>query len=261
MSDPSQLAGRRFDEKEVAAIIKRASELQQVETTSEPSGGMSLAELEQIAREAGLDPALVRRAASDLDTRVTDREPSAFFGAPTALVLERTVDGEVPPEEYESLVLEIQRELGGVGSASGLGRSLVWTMTTHNHRRAATRTVQVTVTPRDGRTTIRMEEPLRQFAGGLFATLIGGLGGGVGSIAMGIGMGTFESAPVAAGLVGAVLGGSYLLARTIFGRTVRSRGERLQRLMSRLAERVAATSVRTAEVSRPAQRPSLGQGG
>ena len=261
MSDPSQLTGRRFNEKEVAAIIKRASELQQVETTSEPSGGMSLAELEQIAREAGLDPALVRRAASDLDTRVTDREPSAFFGAPTVLVLERTIDGEVSPEEYESLVLEIQRELGGVGSASTLGRSLVWTMTGADRRPATTRTVQVTITPRNGRTTIRMEEPLRQFAGGLFGTLMGGLGGGVGSIAMGIGMGTFESAPVAAGLIGAVIGGSYLLARTIFGRTVRSRGDRLQRLMSRLAERVASTSARTAEVSRPVQRPSLGQGG
>ena len=96
MSDPIQLAGRRFNEREVAAIIKRASELQEVESIGESSTGMSLAELEQIAREAGLDPALVRRAASDLDTRVTDRQPSAFFGAPTGLVLERTIDGEVP---------------------------------------------------------------------------------------------------------------------------------------------------------------------
>ena len=45
MSDPSQLPGRRFDEKEVAAIIKRASELQQVDTISESTTGMSLAEL------------------------------------------------------------------------------------------------------------------------------------------------------------------------------------------------------------------------
>jgi hypothetical protein len=260
MSDPS-LAGRRFNEKEVAAIIKRASELQQVESTGESSAGMSLAELEQIAREAGLDPAHVRRAASDLDTRVTDRQPSPFFGAPTALVLERTIDGEVPSDEYEAIVLEIQRELGGVGSASGLGRTLVWTMTTHDHRRAATRTVQVTVTPRNGRTTIRIEEPLGPLAGGLFGGLMGGLGGGGSGIAMGIGMGVFHSAPVAVGLIGTLLGGSYLLARTIFGRMVRGRGERLQRLMSRLAEHVAATSVRTAEVSRPAEPRTLERGG
>ena len=259
MSDPS-LAGRRFNEKEVAAIIKRASELQQVEATSESSTGMSLAELEQIAREAGLDPALVRRAASDLDTRVTDQQPSPFFGAPTTLVLERTIDGELPVEEHEAIVLEIQRELGGVGSASGLGRSLVWTMTTHEHPRAATRTVQVTVTPRNGRTTIRIDEPLRQMAGGLFGGVMG-VGLGSGGIVMGIGMRLFDSMPVAVGLVGGVVGASYLLARTIFGRMMLSRGERLQRLMSRLVDHVAATSVRTTEMTRPAERPSRERGG
>ena len=178
MTDPSELAGRRFNEKEVAAIIKRASELQQVESPSESTTGMSLAELEQIAREAGLDPALVRRAASDLDTRVTDRQPSAFLGAPTALVLERTIEGELPADEYEALVLEIQRELGGVGSASTFGRSLQWTMRGVDRRRVSSRTVQVTVTPRNGRTTIRIEEPVGQLAGGLFGGLMGGLGAG-----------------------------------------------------------------------------------
>jgi hypothetical protein len=35
----------------------------------------------------------------------------------------------------------------------------------------------------------------------------------------------------------------------------------MQRLMSRLAEHVAATAVRTPEVSRPAERPALDRGG
>jgi hypothetical protein len=261
MTDPGLPASRRFNEKEVADIIKRASELQQLETTSESSTGMSLAELEQVAREAGLDPALVRRAATDLDTRVTDREPSAFIGAPTVLVLERTIDGEVPAEEYEPIVLLIQRELGGVGSASTLGRSLVWTMQGVDRRRVSTRTVQVTVTPRNGRTTIRMEEPLGQLAGGLFGGLMGGLGGGSSGIAMGIGMGVFHSAAVAVGLIGGMVTGSYLLARTIFGRMARGRGERMQRLMSRLVEHVSATATRPPEVPRPAERPALERGG
>jgi hypothetical protein len=261
MTDPSQLPGRRYNEKEVADIIKRASEFQQMESTAESTAGMSLAELEQVAREAGLDPALVRRAATDLDTRVSDRKPSAFIGAPTNLVLERTIDGEVPADEYETLVLEMQRELGGVGQASMLGRSLVWTMQGVDRRRVSTRTVQVTVMPRNGSTTIRIEEPLSQLAGGLFGGLMGGLGGGSGGIMMGIGMGVFHSAAIAAGLVGGMVGGSYLLARTIFGRMARTRGERMQQLMSRLAEHVAATAVRTPEVSRPAERPALDRGG
>ena len=78
---------------------------------------------------------------------------------------------------------------------------------------------------------------------------------------MGIGMGVFHSAAVAVGLNGGMVSASYLLARTIFGRTVRSRGERMQRLMSRLAEHVATTAVRTPEASRPAERPALDRGG
>lgn len=261
MTGAGHLSSRRYNEKEVADIIKRASEMQQVESTAESTTGMSLSELEQVAREAGLDPSLVRRAASDLDTRVSDRKPSAFIGAPTNLVLERTIDGEVPVDEYETIVLEIQRELGGVGQVSTLGRSLVWTMQGVDRRRVSTRTVQVTVTPRNGRTTIRMEEPLGQLAGGLFGGLMGGLGGGTSGIAMGIGMGVFHSAPIAVGLIGGMVTGSYFLARTIFGRAVRGRGERMQRLMSRLAAHVAATAVRAPEVSRPAERHALDQGG
>ncbi|HEU4719757.1 MAG TPA: hypothetical protein VFS59_00225 [Gemmatimonadaceae bacterium] len=261
MTDPIQLAGRRFNEKEVAEIIKRASELQQLESTPESTAGMSLAELEQVAREAGIDPALVRRAASDLDTRVTDRQPSPFLGAPTTLVLERTIDGEMPVEEYETVVLEIQRELGGVGSASTLGRSLVWTMQRDPGPRARTRTVQVTITPRNGRTTIRMEESLGQLAGGLFGGLMGGLGAGTSGIAMGIGMGVFDSAAITVAIIAGMVSGSYMLARTIFGRVVTGRGERLQHLMSRLAEHVSATALHAPEVSRPAERPTLERGG
>jgi eukaryotic-like serine/threonine-protein kinase len=143
---------------------------------------------------------------------------------------------------------------------STLGRSLVWTMQGAARRRVSTRTVQVTVTPRNGRTTIRMEEPLGQLAGGLFGGLVGGLGGGTSGISMGIGMGVFHSALVATGLIGGMVAGSYLLARTIFGRMVRERGERMQQLMSRLAEHVSATAVRTPELSRPAERPALDRG-
>jgi predicted lipid-binding transport protein (Tim44 family) len=106
-----------------------------------------------------------------------------------------------------------------------------------------------------------MEEPLSQFAGGLFGGLMGGLGGGTSGIAMGIGRGVFHSAPIAAGIIGGMVSASYLLARTIFGRTVRTRGEQMQRLMSRLAEHVASTALRTPELSRPAERPALDRGG
>ncbi len=261
MTDPGASTNRRFNEKEVALIIKRASELQQTETTSESNTGMSLAELEQVAREAGLDPELVRRAASDLDTRVTDQTPNRFLGAPTVLRLERTIDGEVPTDEYEPLVLEIQGLLGEVGSASTIGRSLQWTVQSAARRRASTRTVQVTISPRNGRTTIRIEERLGGLAGGLFGGLMGGLGGGTTGISAGIGMGVLHSWAAFAGIWGGVVAGSYLLARTIFGRVARGRGEALQNLMSRLVEHASAAAVRAPGLARPADEPRSLEGG
>jgi hypothetical protein len=261
MTDPGASPSRRFNEKEVALIIKRASELQQNEATPDSITGMSLAELEQVAREAGLDPELVRRAASDLDTRVTDQTPNRFLGAPTVLRLERTIDGEVPTDEYEPLVLEIQGLLGEVGSASTIGRSLQWTVQSAARRRASTRTVQVTISPRNGRTTIRIEERLGGLAGGLFGGLMGGLGGGTTGISAGIGMGVLHSWAAFAGIWGGVVAGSYLLARTIFGRVARGRGEALQNLMSRLVEHASATAVRGPGLARPTDEPRSLEGG
>src|SRR5450830_1774255 len=114
MTEP--LPGRRYNDKEVARIIKQASELQQSDAPGESASGLSLAELEQIAREAGIDPAMVRRAAVDLDAQVSVGRPSRFLGAPSSLALERTIDGEVSPDEYDALVAEIQRAVGGMGS-------------------------------------------------------------------------------------------------------------------------------------------------
>ena len=265
MSDSNLPASRRFNEKEVAHIIKRASELQQEEAPAESSTGMSLAELEQVAREAGLDPALVRRAATDLDTRVTDQRPSAFVGAPTRLTLERTIDGEVPADEYEAMVLEMNRVLGLVGSASTLGRTLQWTAQGVTRRRGSQRMVQITVTPRNGRTTIRIEEPLSGLAGGLFGGLMGGLGGGLIAPAIGVGIGALHSGPIALALVGSAVSGSYLLARTIFGRMSHGRGQELQELMSRLVEHASMTAVVPSvkaqqESIRPAEHGTLERG-
>jgi hypothetical protein len=158
-------------------------------------------------------------------------------------------------------VLEIQRQLGEVGSASTIGRSLQWTVQSAARRRVSTRTVQVTISPRNGRTTIRIEERLAGLAGGLFGGLMGGLGGGSGGISAGIGLGVLHSAAAVAGIWGSVIAGSYLLARTIFGRIARGRGDALQNLMARLVEHVSATAARVPGLARPADEPRSLEGG
>jgi hypothetical protein len=261
VTDPEASTSRRFNEKEVALIIKRASELQQTETTTESNTGMSLAELEQVAREAGLDPELVRRAAADLDTRVSDQTPSRFLGSPTVLRLERTIDGEVPAEEYEPMVLEMQRLLGGTSTASTIGRTLQFSLAGRNHHHASGREVQVTITPRNGHTTIRVEERLGPLAGGVFGGVMGGMGGGLMGPGIAIGAAVFHSGLMSAGLAGMAISGSYLLARTIYGRVVRGRGEKLHELMSWLVEHASATAVPAPGLARPSEEPRSLEGG
>jgi hypothetical protein len=234
---------RKFNDEEVALIIKRAAELQQTEQASEePGNALSLSEVEEIAKEAGIDPRLIRRAAQGLERPSETSRPSPWIGAPTRIVFERVVDGEIPVEEFESLVNEIRRTFGDNGMPSVLGRTLAWTSTqTGGRRHSRGRQVDVSVTSRGGVTTIRVEEELRNIAGALFGGLVGGGGGGTTGISIGIGIGAFHSAPLAGLIWVTIAGGFYTLARTIFGRMSEKRESQLRELIGRLEEQVSET--------------------
>ena len=239
----SPKSARKFNDEEVALIIKRAAELQQTEQVAEePGHAMTLAEVEQIAQEAGIDPRLIRRAAHGLDRPSDTNRPSPWAGAPTRLVFERVVDGEIPVDAFEPLVNEIRRTVGDNGVPSVLGRTLAWTSTSSGGRRNARgRQIDVSVTSRGGVTTIRVEEELRNIAGALFGGLVGGGGGGTTGISIGIGMGMFQSPPLAFALWFAVAGSFYALARGLFARTSAKREKQIKELIDRLEEQVAAT--------------------
>ncbi|HEX3158709.1 MAG TPA: hypothetical protein VHQ45_09335 [Gemmatimonadaceae bacterium] len=239
---------RRYSDDEVALIIRRASELQQADAAArEPGSGLSLTELEEVAREAGLDPALVRRAAADVESRQPASVASRFLGAPTRIQIERTVEGELPPVAFEMLVDEMRRTLGETGQTSVLGRTLAWNITPATHRHAQTRRVHVSVVSRAGLTTIRVEESLTALSTGLFGGLVGGMGGGSGGIAVGVGLGVFGSALTGAGLWMASVLGAYSLARGIFARKSRGRAAELGAMADRLAT-IATDAVQDARV-------------
>jgi hypothetical protein len=228
---------RRFNEEEVALIIKRAAELQQTEQAEhDPGNALTLPEVEQIAREAGIDPRLIRHAALGLDRPHGSNRPSPWVGAPTRIVFERVIDGEVPTEEFENLINEVRRSLGENGVPSVLGKTLAWSSSTRRRRRGSGRQVDVTIAPRSGVTTIRVEEELRNTAGALFGGLMGGGGGGTSGLVIGVGMGVFHSAPIAVGLLACSLSTFYTIARTIFGRIAQRREKEMSELAGRLEE-------------------------
>ncbi|UCC83105.1 MAG: hypothetical protein JSW46_19490 [Gemmatimonadota bacterium] len=232
---------RRYGEEEVGLILKRAAELQRQEpAAAAEGGGLSLAELEEIAAEAGIDPRHLRRAAEEIDTAAMPLHGEGIdrlAGAPLTLEFERTLSGELQESGFEMLLPEIQDAAEGYGQPSLMSRTLTWQSRSPNSER----TLQVTVSSRNGRTRIRIEERYSQLAGQLFGGIVGGVGGGVGlGVGLGVGIGALQSALFAVVWPVGVISGSFLLARTFYRSAVRRRQRVLRDLLDRLTETVEA---------------------
>jgi hypothetical protein len=232
---------RRYGDEEVGLILKRAAELQRQEpAAAAEGGGLTLGELEEIAGEVGIDPRHLRRAAEEIDTLAVPLHGEGvdrLIGAPLTLKFERILTGELPEDGLESLLPEIQDALQGYGQPSLLGRTLTWQSTSPDSER----TLQVTVSSRDGRTRIRIEERISELAWSLFGGIIGGVGGGVGlGVGLGVGIGALQSALFAVAWPVGVITGSFLLARRFYRSAVRRRQRVLRDLLDRLTEAVEA---------------------
>lgn len=227
---------RRYSEKEVGLILKRATELQRAEPSVPNPEGLTLGELEEIASEAGIDASLLRRAANELHTLQPTGLGSRLAGAPIEIVIERTIEGEMPRDRLEELIPVMQSATAGQGTASAVGGTLTWSSRSESN----TSSQQVLVSARDGRTLIRVEERLGGLAAGLFGGIMGGVGGGVGFGLGGALGGLAGSVAVGVTLPFVVLVGSYALARAIFSGQVKRREAAAHALMDRLAEHAAS---------------------
>jgi hypothetical protein len=240
MSD-SQLP-RLYGEKEIGRILKRATDLQHREPTAPPAAGVTLAELEEIAAEAGIDPMYLRRAALELDSGVRDGGVwTTVVGDELRVVRETVLEGELPQEGFERVLAEIQAQAREHGQPSLLGRTLTWRAETASKNRS----IQVVVTARDGGTRIRVEENLTQMAAGLFAGSTAGFGIGVGmGVGLPVGLGLGSVLLAVAAPVG-VVATSYVAARAIYRRIVERRRLAVDDLFHRvIAEARAAIDAR-----------------
>jgi hypothetical protein len=155
MADLPPSLPRRYADAETALILRRAAELQG--TAPEPSTAPSLAELEQVAAEAGIEPRYVRQAAAELASPLSPSRTNGILGAPESLWLERVVPGEIPASAFDAVVEEIRSALGMAGQATVLGRGFTWTSGIAGHP-APARAITVTVTPVNGQTVLRAQE-------------------------------------------------------------------------------------------------------
>jgi hypothetical protein len=221
---------RLYSEEEFALILRKASEIQ--ERPGHRLGsrtGLSLEEIKSIAKEAGIDSDAVARAASLLGAADWEEKAglaAAIFGGPSKYHLEFEIPGTLPPEERGRILEVIRRMAEHQGEAKEVLGGVEWKTV------GELSAINVNVSPRGDRTSIQIVGDRGPAGGATFifpmaaaAILMGALGG------------TLEPTSVAGivSLVTGMLGGGFLVARTIWVRGSKKFRRKLTGIMDALS--------------------------
>ncbi len=118
---------RRYDEKEVAEIFKRATEAQlEVARQLPPSEGLTLAEVLEIGRQAGITAESAADAARSLD-RHEPRFRRTLLGATVGVGRTVALERRVTTEEWERLVVVLRDTFDARGVVKSDGGLRQWT--------------------------------------------------------------------------------------------------------------------------------------
>ncbi|MES2179137.1 MAG: serine/threonine-protein kinase [Gemmatimonadota bacterium] len=234
------------------------------------TNGFKLEHVRQAAIEAGISAAYVTLALDELlrknvspavqaaPARVARPSPSdavAEFrnlsskasklgGAPLSLIYEVDVPVQLDVDDFDLIAQSIRKAFGEPGTASILGRTLMWNTTGYNKLR----NLHVTVSASRGRTHIRAEERLGQHAGATFGGIVGGAGVGFGMASLGVTMGALHlPGIIGAGITAGFISSAYLLARTMFTHSVHDRARGIEALVKGLGEQVIDLAQQDAE--------------
>jgi len=145
MSDES----RRFTDREVALVLRRASEMD-LPAEGEAASGLSLNELREIAKEVGITTEAIDRAVASLDRG--QRVVPGLAGAPRVRKAVHAVPGELDQDGIARLMRLVDERTDNAGTISEALGSVRWT---GQDRLKSTR---ISVTPRGGETTIEVVE-------------------------------------------------------------------------------------------------------
>lgn len=234
-------AGRSdlLDDTETREILGRAAELESSRQSDD--GARSIGAAEQVAAEVGIEPERDREDADALGLApglihpglMDQSSQSAIRGG--KLRFQREAEGEISEEVHQTLVDEIDNNLGIVGRISPFGRSLTWSPAAPSDEE---RNVVVKITPQDGRTRIHVEERV-ELSGWVRLVPVAGV---VAGAAIGIiGAGTFQASNTVMGFsaLGLALVGALVAARATTWGVCRRRRPELEHLANRLAELAA----------------------
>jgi hypothetical protein len=121
------MTDRRYTEEEVAQIIQRAAENQQsTKHQLVPVEGLTLTELQEIGREVGISPELMRAAANALDAP-PQRGSRRWLGLPIGVSRTIELDRRLSESEWERLVVDLRETFDARGSVRSEGSFKQWT--------------------------------------------------------------------------------------------------------------------------------------
>ena len=143
---------KRFTETEAQRIFALAAERQHETGQDEP--GLSLEELEEVGRAAGLDPAFVREAAIDALRPETTGTTRRVLGMPLEFRRERFIRGTVSDEAWAQIVVDLRRQFNKAGLVTDIGPLREWRTEAEDSKQPVT----VTLTPEREGTRVVVEQ-------------------------------------------------------------------------------------------------------
>ena len=152
---------KRFSEADAQRIFALAAERQHETGQDEP--GLSLAELEEVGRVAGLDPQFVREAAMDALRPEATGATRRVLGMPLEHRRERFIRGTVTDAAWAQIVVDLRRQFNKPGLVTDIGPLREWRSVANDQQQPVT----VTLTPERGGTRVVIEQSQANTALGL----------------------------------------------------------------------------------------------
>lgn len=119
---------RRFSEEEVAEILQHAAspEAAGSRTPGADRDGMTLAELQDIGSEVGIEPARIAAAAAAVANRAFAPAPRRLLGAPRSVLRTVPIPRPLDDDEWTRLVVDLREAFGAQGQLRQHGMLRSW---------------------------------------------------------------------------------------------------------------------------------------
>lgn len=153
---------RRYSEEEMRAVFARAAERQRRAETADAPGGLSLAEMQEVAAAAGIDPTHVAAALAEIAAAPEPRK--TFLGVPVEVVRVRRLPVAISDDAWARVVAELRRTFNDDGVPSQLGRIREWSAIGRGARRDMT--TRLALEPDGDGARVTLRQSAKDFAFG-----------------------------------------------------------------------------------------------